>query len=245
MTGQAPGEPFSLSVIVPALNEEDNIEAAVELIRDALQSCPRISEYEIIIVNDGSTDRTPLIAENLAKRFPGHIRCLHNPKNMSLGFCYKRGLSVSRYEYVTWLAADGSYIKDELLAYFASFQKGTVPISYSYGLQAIRSRTMMRRIVSRAYRLFISLIFGVRGVEYINGFALYERAFLQAIPIHANGFGLMAELAVRARLAGYELRNVKMNSVERKRGKSKIFKWKNIRDLVRSTWLLYREAIRR
>lgn len=241
---QNPGGSFSLSVIVPALNEEENIEAAVGLIRDALESCPRISGYEIIIVNDGSTDRTPQIAERLCARFPDRIRCLHNQKNMSLGFCYKRGLRESRYEYITWLAADGSYIKDELLAYFAAFQKGTVPISYSYGVQAIRSRTLLRRIVSRAYRLFIALVFGIRGVEYINGFALYERAFLQTIPIHANGFGLMAELVVRARRAGYELRNVRMNSVERKHGKSKIFKWKNIRDLARSTWLLYWEACR-
>lgn len=232
---------FSLSVIMPALNEEQNIEAAVLLIKDTLASCPRVSTFEIIIVDDGSTDGTGRIADALSGRFPGTVTVLHNEKNRSLGYCYKRGLGVARCEYVGWLAADGSYVKEELLHYLNAFEKGTVPISYSYGLQAIKTRTLFRRVVSRAYRIFISCVFGIRGIEYVNGFAIYDRAFLRSIPIHSNGFGLMAELVLRARRAGYELRNVKMNSVERTQGKSKIFKWKNIKDLVRSTWLLFWE----
>ena len=231
---------FSLSVIVPALNEEENIEPAVLLIKDTLGVCPRISAFEIIVVNDGSSDKTGEIARGLSHRY-NNILYLENEVNRSIGYCYKRGLSYARYDYVTWLAADGSYIKEELLKYLDAFRFDRISISYSYTKEALRTRSLIRRAISRAYRMFISLVFGIRGINYINGMALYKREFLKSIPIRANGFGIMAELVLRAWKQNYTFQNVAMNSIERNKGKTKLFKLNNVKDLLRTLALLFWE----
>jgi glycosyltransferase involved in cell wall biosynthesis len=238
---QAPQkELFSLSVIVPALNEEENIQTSVILIKDALASSPRISAFEIIIVNDGSVDKTAQIARRLCREH-NNILYLENETNRGIGYCYKRGLSYVRHDYVTWLAADGSYLKEELLKYLDAFSFDRISISYSYTKDAIRTRTLARRVISRCYRIFIAAVFGIRGINYINGMALYKRDFLNSITIRANGFSLMAELVLRAWRHGYAFQNVAMNSVERGKGETKIFKLYNIKDLLRTLAILFWE----
>ncbi len=232
--------PFSLSVIVPALNEEENIEPSVLLVKDALGSSSRINAFEIIVVNDGSVDKTGEIARRLNQKY-NNILYLENEVNRGIGYCYKRGLSYARYDYVTWLAADGSYIKEELLKYLDAFSFDRISISYSYTREAIKTRTFARRVISRCYRMFISLLFGIRGINYINGMALYKREFLKSIPIRANGFSLMAELVLRAWQRGYAFQNVAMNSIERNKGKTKLFKLYNIKDLLRTLSILFYE----
>lgn len=237
-------QPFSLSVVVPALNEEENISSAVLLIKDALESSARINAFEIIIVNDGSADKTGEIALHLSKEYD-NILYLENENNRGIGYCYRKAFSHARYDYFTWLAADGSYIKEELLKYFEAFRLDRIPVSYSYTEKAIKSRTFLRRMISLAHRRLIWLLFGIRGINYINGMALYERKFLQGITIRANGFSLMAELVLRAWKKGYLFQNVAMDSVERTKGKSKIFKFYNIMDSLRTiSILLYEFYIR-
>ncbi len=232
---------ISVSIIVPFLNEEDNLEAAVMLIREALESSSQIGAFEIILVNDGSTDNSGTLAKRLSKRYD-NILYLENEANEGIGSCYKKSLQVARYDYLTWLAADGSYIKEELRRYFDALGQGLVPISYSYGKEAIKTRSLLRRIISWLYRKFIYGVFGLSGVNYINGVALYKREFLKKIPLVSNGFGITAELVLRAARSNYAFQNVKMNSVERKKGKSKIFKLKNILDLARTLSILFCES---
>lgn len=232
---------FSLSVIVPAFNEEENIQPAILLLKEALESVSCLSAFEIIVVDDGSFDKTGEKAESLSKLFPEKIKYVKNKTNLGLGACYKRGLGLCRYEYVTWLAADGSYLKDELVKYFSSFSKESVPISYSYSKTAIKTRPLFRRFLSGCFKFLLYSLFDVRGINYINGVAIYRKDFLQSIPIHANGFALMAELLLRAREHGFNFKNVGMNSVERKKGKSKIFKIKNILDLIKTFSRLFVE----
>lgn len=234
------GQPFSLSVIIPALNEEENIEPAVLLIKDTLESTPRISAFEIIVVNDGSVDKTGEICRSLSQRYD-NILYLENEVNRSIGYCYKRGLSYAKYDYFTWLAADGSYIKDELLKYLDAFSFDRISISYSYTKEAIKTRTLARRVISRSYRIFISLFFGIRGINYINGMVIYKKDFLKSIPIRSNGFGIMAELVLRAWKEDYLFKNVAMNSVERNKGKTKLFKLNNVLDLLRTLAILFWE----
>ena len=90
--------------IVPALNEERIVEAVTRDIWAVVDA--RITRYEIILINDGSTDKTGPIMDGLARDL-AHVRVLHNHQNIGLGASYQRGLAEAKYDYVMMLCGDG------------------------------------------------------------------------------------------------------------------------------------------
>src|SRR5262249_10429146 len=95
--------PRTISVIVTAMNEEGNLSETVASVVNAVAL--RIPGYEVIIVDDGSTDRTASIADELARSNP-RIRVHHNPRNIGLGRSYKIGIDLAAHEYTSWVAGN-------------------------------------------------------------------------------------------------------------------------------------------
>src|SRR5437879_2553834 len=93
----------TLSVIIPALNEEENLAAAVTNVLDAIGD--RFTDYELLIFDDGSTDSTGQVADRLATHNP-RIRVVHNHRNLGLGCNYTNGAELARMEYVAWFPGD-------------------------------------------------------------------------------------------------------------------------------------------
>jgi len=239
----APGSTkYSLSIVVSALNEAESLERALLLIRDSLLACSCFTFFEILLVNDGSTDATGEIGKRLSQRY-ADIAYLENEVNRGIGYSFKKGVAKARCDYVAWLAADDSYIKEELVSFFSSIslEGKTVPISYSDGEFARQARSLFRRVISKAYRFLIWAFFGLKGVRYVNGLAVYRTEFLQGKSIISNRFALYAELVLRASHAGYVFENVRLNSIERKTGRTKIFSTKNFCDAIRTFARLFWE----
>src|SRR4051812_46432882 len=94
----------TISLIVPALNEEGVVGKVVESILK--QTSEHFSDYEVILVDDGSTDRTGSIMDRFAERNP-RVRVLHNERNIGLGASFRRGLRSARLQYVMLLCGDG------------------------------------------------------------------------------------------------------------------------------------------
>src|SRR5205809_4235667 len=93
----------TLSVIIPALDEEGNLAAAVGTVLDAIGN--RFADYELLIFDDGSTDHTGTIADELAAGNP-HVRVIHNGQNMGFGYNYTRGVQLARMDYVAMFPGD-------------------------------------------------------------------------------------------------------------------------------------------
>ena len=91
---------LTISLIIPALNEEAGLEPTVNKVIQALGE--KFTDYEILIVNDGSQDKTGEIAERLAAN-NYHIRVFHNPKNLGLGYNYRRGVGLATKDYIGWV----------------------------------------------------------------------------------------------------------------------------------------------
>src|SRR6185503_1156843 len=102
----------SISFIIPAYNEEGHLRTAV------VESCRVLSlevdDFEIIIVNDGSQDQTPEIAEQLAKE-DARICVLHNERNMGFGFTCQKGIDASRKDFIGWVSADTTWQEETLV----------------------------------------------------------------------------------------------------------------------------------
>ena len=188
--------PWTISLIVPALNEEAVIEEVVHQIRDSVRE--RAANYEIILVDDGSQDSTGQLMEQLAAEDP-RIRVLHNPTNAGLGASFQRGLAEARLDYVMLLCGDGGLPSTSLPAIFDKIGEEDLVIPYMTNLKRIKTKS--RYLLSRGYTKLLNLIFGFK-LRYYNGLPVYPRVLLEAITITSSGFGFQGEILVKLLRSG-------------------------------------------
>lgn len=211
----------SLTVLVPALNEESNLAPTVERLIKALSIT--IEDYEIIIVNDGSSDRTSTVAEQLAAA-NGNIKVIHNPRPLGLGHAYVQGIRASTKEFFVYIPGDNTWPYRSFLELFGTLGKADVVTSYSTNPGV---RPQLRRIVSRAYTVTLNVLFGHR-LHYFNGLTIYPATFLKTIPVTTYGFGFQAEVLLKAIHRGYSYIEVALPIDERTAGGSKAVTLRNI-----------------
>lgn len=211
----------SLSVLVPAFNERDNLAPTVERLFRALNVS--VEDFDIIIVDDGSSDGTAEVADQLAAQYP-QVRVFHNPRNVGLGYCYLRGIEVARGSSFVYIPGDNTWPHRSFLELFGNLGKADVVTSYSTNPKV---RPLGRRIISSLYTRTLNLLFGLR-LRYYNGLAIYPLAFLRSNPIGTHGFGFQAEALLRAIYQGLSFVEVAIPIDERTAGRSKAVTVKNI-----------------
>jgi glycosyltransferase involved in cell wall biosynthesis len=185
----------TLSVIVPALNEEQNIAAAVEEVIKAIDD--RFADYELLLFNDGSRDRTGEIMEQLAAANP-RLRVTHNPQPRNLGGVYKQGIAMARFDYIIMAPGDNENPSVALIPAFEAIGKADIVLPYPANPQA---RSLARRFVSRGYTLLLNLLF-FHWVKYYNGTVINRTADLRSITINTNSFAYQSEVLLKLLKAG-------------------------------------------
>ena len=185
-----------LTFLVTALNEEEHIEGAVKTISEAVAqfSC----DYEILLVNDGSTDSTPKIMDRLARENP-RIRVVHNERNLGLGGAYKRGLQFAGKEYVMWVSGDNPEVPGTLVNIISHLGEADIIIPV---LHASKARPLLRRFTSRAFTLLVNFLFGLK-VSYYNGTVIHRTEFIRSIDIKTNSFAYQAEALIKLLRQGH------------------------------------------
>ncbi len=211
----------TLSVIIPALNEEANLAGAVTTVLDAIDD--RFTDYELLIFDDGSTDYTGKIADELAAGNP-HIRVIHNPGNKGFGYNYSRGVELARMEYVTWFPGDNEAPGEGLLAILEAVGSTDIVVGY---LSNPHVRTLARRFISATYVGLLNLLFGLR-LLYYNGPSVHPRRLLLTGPMHTRGFACLAATLVRLVRSGHRYVEIPYPTGVRQHGRTKAFMLKNI-----------------
>src|SRR6266446_8106155 len=185
----------SISFIVPALNEEDQIEGAVRTIQQAVTEM-HLADYEIIMVNDGSTDRTGETMERLACN-GDNITVVHNEHNLGLGGTYKRGLDYARCDYLMLIPGDNVMPASDMRVILSRLGEADIILPY---LTNPRLRSLGRRIGSWGFTTVVNLLFGLR-VRYFQGM-LPRREMLGRIRIATDSYAFPAEAVVKLVKAG-------------------------------------------
>lgn len=142
----------NISFIVPALNEEQVIEEVARQIWTAVD--PLLDHYEIILINDGSADRTGEIMDRLGQELP-NLRVLHHQTNLGLGASYQHGVREAQLDYVMMLCGDGGLPASSLPAIIAKVGTADMVVPYITNLQRIK--TPSRYLVSRVYTGLLNL----------------------------------------------------------------------------------------
>jgi dolichol-phosphate mannosyltransferase len=225
----------SISIVVTAMNEQGNLEPAVESVVRAVAS--RFLDYEVIIVDDGSTDRTSEIARSLAARNP-RIRVHRNPRNLGLGRSYRIGIDLATNEYIGWVAGNNMLSAAALGAVYDRVGERDMVISYV--LEDIRP--LNRRIISRAFVVGMNLLFAVR-LRYYTGPPVFKAAVAKRFPPGVTSGSLfVAEVLIRLLNAGQTYVEVGLHPQPRSSGATKTFRVKNIlgvcRGMMRLFWAL-------
>ena len=199
---------WSLTLIVPALNEADVVGRFVEQLLDEVEA--RVRDYEVILIDDGSTDATGAIMDELG-RTRRNVRVLHHARNLGLGASYQRGVGEARCRYVMLLCGDGGFPAASLPPVLEAIGQFDIVIPYMTNLRQIK--TPMRYALSRTYTGMLNLLFGLR-LHYYNGLPVHRLDLLRRIRITSSGFGFQGEVLVKLLKSGCTFVQVPVSGAE-------------------------------
>ena len=211
----------TISFVVTALNEEASIEPTVQQILIAAEG--RFLDYEILLVNDGSTDATGMMMEELAAE-NSKIRVLHNQHNLGLGGAYKRGLMVAKLDYIIWVPGDNETTSEGLIQVLSQIGKADIVIPYVVNPEY---RFWLRRLVSWGFTSLLNFRFRLR-VPYYNGIVVHRTELLKKYSPPTNGYAYQAAALIEILKQGYSWVAVGTINAPRQSGKSKTVKLQNI-----------------
>jgi glycosyltransferase involved in cell wall biosynthesis len=221
----------SLSVIVTAMNEEGNLRPTVESILAAVN---RPSwDYEILIINDGSRDRTGAIAGELAAANP-RIRVHHQPRNLGLDRAYLKGIELATKEHIGWVAGNNMIPAEALTAIYGRMDDADMVFSYP----EVDPRRKRRRWVSRMFTMALNLLFGVR-LRYYTGPCVFRADVGKTLRTITQGSMMVPELVIRLIKAGGTYVEVSLRPKPRTSGRTKTFRPSNIVWVVTSVVRLF------
>ena len=211
----------SISVVVPAYNEEQRLEGTIDSIDASLGDS--FSDHEILIFNDKSTDKTGEIADRLREK-DNHIRVIHNPVNMGFGYNYKEGVRLAAKEYVIMIPGDNEIPREAIRKIFTQVGRADIIVPYTANMEV---RPYSRQLISKAFTGLMNVISGL-DLAYYNGTCVHKASLIKEIPIRTHGFAYMATILVRAIKSGASFTEIGVDIEQRTGGESKAFAIKNV-----------------
>lgn len=231
----------SLSVFFPAYNEEANI---AKTVTTALKIVPQIAKkWEIIVVNDGSTDRTGVIVEKLVKK-EKRIRMITHTPNRGYGAAFKSGLYHSQYEWVAFTDADGQFDLKEIDQFIKKQEETDADLVIGYRLK--RKDSVVRKLIAFFLKIWNFIFFQIWFRDADCGFKLIKKEVLKKIgPLATESAITEAEFLIKARRAGLKIVEAGVHHYPRQEGKQTGGNLKVIFKAVRETFKLLRALWKR
>jgi len=221
-----------MSVVIPAYNEEENLPSTVDRVSEKLDEIG--VTFEIIIVNDGSTDRTLAIAERLAEA-DGRVRLINHLENVGPGSGVFTGIQAADGEFVIFIPADLALEPDDLKKYIDASKGCDLVV----GIRSDRrDYSLMRKVVSYVNIFLIKLLFRMKERQF-NYIHMYRTSMLNRINIESRGVFITAEIMIKARDLGYRLQEVDIRYVPRTAGQATCGKPGTIFDTVKDLFAFW------
>lgn len=219
---EAAGVPGMLSVVIPAHNEEGHIAETVQKLAAALRDAG--IRYEILVVNDNSSDRTERTLATLSAADPA-VRYVNNLPPNGFGFAVRRGLAEFHGEAVAIVMADGSDDPADVVAFYRKLQTGYDCV---FGSRFMRGGRLidypkLKLVMNRLGNLMIQALFLVRYNDVTNAFKVYRRSAIAGIqPLLSHHFNLTVELPLKCMIRGYRYAVLPNSWKNRKHGVAKL-----------------------
>ncbi|HEY7452253.1 MAG TPA: glycosyltransferase family 2 protein [Candidatus Limnocylindria bacterium] len=243
MTGPTGARP-ALTFFFPAYNEEANIERTVAVALEAIG--PLVGSLEVLAIDDGSTDRTPELADALAAADP-RVRVVHQA-NRGYGGALKAGFANARGELIAFSDGDLQFDLAELKRLLDRMADGSRPVDAVIGWRIKRRDPFHRLVIAKTYNLIVSVLFGLRVRDIDCAMKLFRRQVFEGIRLDAEGPFLSAELLIKLNARGVRMDQVGVTHYPRTAGQNTGASFRKILrtfgDIFRLRWKLWTDRER-
>jgi glycosyltransferase involved in cell wall biosynthesis len=231
-----------LSIFYPMWNEQEYAARALEFgtrTCEELVAAGEIGSYELIVVDDASTDRTPQIVDEIARRDP-HVTVVRHRVNRKLGGAMKTGFAAATGDLILYTDADLPFDMSELSRALRLMREYSADIVSAYRFDRTGEGSI-RTIYTIVYNALIKALFGVRVRDINFAFKLCRASIFDHIELRSEGSFIDAELVVRASRLGLVILQFGVDYFPRTRGESTLSRPSVIFKIIREMWLLRRD----
>lgn len=233
MSSAAQARISSVSAVFPAYNDGGSIASMIGAASIALrQVC---DDYEIIVVNDGSSDYTAVMLEEMSGNYP-ELRVIHHPVNRGYGAALQSGFKAATKEWVFYTDGDSQYNPLELTILVSALHEGVDAVN---GYKLTRNDSLVRIVIGRLYHNLVKLFFGIRIRDVDCDFRLIPRRILDEIELESQSGAICLEMVKKIEDAGYVFAEVPVSHYSRKYGVSQFFVPSRILRTARRLAILY------
>lgn len=230
----------SLSIVLPAYNEEANVEHSLDEVSTVAHTLG--IEHEIVLVNDGSTDRTGEVARAMQARIP-NLRVVEHYPNRGYGGALKAGFAAASKELIAFFPADKQFDFTEVERLLKRINEADIVCGY----RADRRDNIIRKLNAFGWKTLVRLLFGRLCRDIDCGFKVFRRSVLSQVKIVSNGAMVDTELLAGARARGFNIVEEPLTHLPRvagvATGANLLVIFKAFRDLMRF-WLRLNHEIR-
>lgn len=215
---------IEITVIMPTLNEEKNIKAAISNTLKALENYK--INGEIIVINDGSTDRTQEIVSESIRM--GRIRTIRHERPEGIGASFWDGVDAAQGDIVTWIPGDNENDPWEILRYYKLLEHVDIVIPFIFNKEV---RSLFRNALSFIYRFIINTTFLVN-FNYTNGTVIFRKSILKELEYRSHSFFFQTDILIRAVKKGYLFAEAPYRLGLRKEGISKAITFPSLMQVI-------------
>jgi glycosyltransferase involved in cell wall biosynthesis len=222
-----------ISVFFPAFNDEKTIGA---LVSQALDLLPRLTDdYEVVVINDGSTDSTQEILEELARKSK-HLKLVRHERNLGYGAALRSGFTHTSKELIFYTDGDGQYDVLEMPKLLLLMTRDREVVN---GYKIRRSDAAYRKIAGAVYNRLAHLLFSLPIRDVDCDFRLIKRSAIRSIDLTSSGASVCIELIYKLRRAGCAFAETPVHHYPRGHGRSQFFTPHNLARTARDFWILW------
>lgn len=216
------GEQKSISVFFPCFNDEGSI---AKLVKDAFSTLEVLTnDHEVIVVDDGSKDRSRQILSKLERKHK-NLRLVFHQKNLGYGGALKSGFKTASKELVFYTDGDGQYDVKELPVLLSLMSDD---VDFVNGIKMARRDATYRIVIGNMYSLVIRWIFMLPVYDVDCDFRLIRKTVLDKLDLESNSGSICVELVKKSQRAGAKFRQVSVHHFERQWGKSQFFRFSKL-----------------
>ncbi len=212
----------AISAFFPAFNDGGTIASMVVMAVSVLEELT--DDYEVIVVNDGSRDYTPIVLERLAERFP-RLRIIHHGENQGYGSALITGFASSTREWVFYTDGDAQYDVQDLRTLYDKMADG---VDMVQGYKISRNDPWYRKVIGRIYHHAVKILFGLKLRDVDCDFRLIRRSVFDRVHLTRRSGVICVELMKKIQDNGFKIVEAPVSHYHRAYGHSQFFNFKRI-----------------
>ena len=229
--------PAGLTVFFPAYNDSGTI---ASLVIAAVQTASRLtSDFEVLVINDGSRDATAEVADELARLYP-QVRVIHHEQNRGYGGALRSGFASATKEWIFYTDGDAQYDPREMTLLW---EKRAASVDLVNGYKISRSDPMHRIVIGRIYHHTVKRLFGLTVRDVDCDFRLIRRRVFDTVTLEKSSGVICLELMKKITDARFTIAEVPVHHYHRAHGKSQFFNFPRLARTAVDVFKLWGELV--